>query len=151
MQERRAEPRLLCSDLIGVRLEGAGPAELTANLEDISPSGACVLLEQPAAPGARISLRLGRRRLRGRVQYCVHHEIGYFAGVRFDSGQQWSRKIYTPKHLLDPARLAGRRGGGAAERDGPAARAAAPLVGAAAGPLSGMPLPRGPHPRCTAR
>ena len=104
MKERRAEPRLWCSDLIKVRLEGAGAgrAELTANLEDISPSGACVQFEEPVPAGARLCLTLGRHKFRGRVTHCTHNEIGYFVGIRFDAGKVWSRKLYEPKHLLDP-------------------------------------------------
>ena len=107
MRERRAEPRLWCSDLIQVRLESES-AELTANLEDISPSGACVQFEEPVPAGARVCLTLGRRKFRGQVQYCVGNEIGYFAGVQFDAGQKWSRKLYEPKHLLDPSRVLAR-------------------------------------------
>jgi hypothetical protein len=112
MKERRAEPRLLCSDLIKVRLEGAGAgaeqADLVANLEDISPSGACLQFEQPVTVGARLCLTFGRHKFHGRAIYCTHSEIGYFVGVRFDAGQKWSRKIYEPKHLLDPARVVAR-------------------------------------------
>ncbi len=108
MKERRAHTRLWCSDLIKVRLEDAGgaSAELIANLEDISPSGACVQFEQPVPAGARVCLRLGRFLFRGQVMHCTHNEIGYFVGVRFDAGRVWSREIYEPKHLLDPARVA---------------------------------------------
>jgi len=109
MSERRAEARLLCSDLIKVRLEGATPAELMGNLEDISPSGACLQFEQPLAEGTRLTLHLGRRRFKGQVKYCFHHEIGYFAGVQFDPGYKWSRKVYEPKHLLDPTGLLDRK------------------------------------------
>jgi hypothetical protein len=105
MDERRAEPRYMCSDLIKVRWEGAGLAEVTANLEDISPSGACIQLEQPVPPGSAITLMLGRHKFKGCVRYCRRHEFGYFAGVRFDSGQKWSRDLYEPQHLLDPADL----------------------------------------------
>jgi hypothetical protein len=109
MRERRAEVRLWCSDLIKVRVEGAEPAELTVNLEDISPSGACLQLEQSLPVGARLALRLGRRTFRGQVRYCVYHEIGYFAGIEFDAGRKWSRELYQPKHLLDPTRVRGPR------------------------------------------
>jgi hypothetical protein len=105
MRERRLEIRLLCSDLIRVRLEGAAGREIDANLEDISPSGACVLLEQPVAAGAAISLLCRKRKFRGVVKYCVHHEIGYLAGVQFDAGHKWSRELYEPKHLVDPTRV----------------------------------------------
>lgn len=108
MRERRAEPRLWCSDLIKVRVEGAEPAELTANLEDISPSGACVQFEQAVPVGARLCLMLGRHKFRGQVQHCTHNEIGYFVGIRFDAGRKWSRQHYEPKHLLDPRRVTAR-------------------------------------------
>jgi len=123
MKERRAEPRMWCSDLIKVRLE-AESAELMANLENISPSGACVQFEQPVPAGARLCLVLGRHKFRGQVQYCVRNEIGYFAGVQFDAGRKWSRLIYEPKHLLDPmqvlARGAMRHRSKASVRSGPA-------------------------------
>ena len=106
MSERRAEPRFLCSDLIKVRIESSGqPAELIANLEDISPSGVCLQFDRPVPPGTRLSLMLGRYKFHGRTQYCAYDEIGYFVGVRFDAGRKWSRRLYQPKHLLDPAQL----------------------------------------------
>jgi len=109
ISEKRAEPRLWCSDLIRVRVESTESHLLTANLEDISRSGACVQLEEPVTAGAQICLMLGRRRFQGKVKYCIHNAIGYFAGVQFNSGRQWSRKLYEPEHLLDPARLVGRK------------------------------------------
>ena len=82
---------------------------VTANLEDISPSGACVQFERPVAAGAKLCLMLGRHRFRGTVAYCAYEEIGYFVGIRFDAGKKWSRTVYEPKHLLDPAQVVGRR------------------------------------------
>ena len=110
MRERRAEPRLWCSDLIKVRIEdlGGAPAEVIANLEDISPSGACVQFEHAVQPGARLCLRLGQHNFHGCVMHCTHNEIGYFVGVRFDAGRKWTRQAYEPKHLVDPARVAAR-------------------------------------------
>ena len=105
MRERRAEPRLLCSDLIRARVEGGEPVELTVNLEDISPSGASIQLEQEIAAGSRIRLQLGRHRFGGQVRYCIYREIGWFAGIRFDAGKKWSRELYEPQHLLDPRRV----------------------------------------------
>ena len=101
MNERRVEPRFLCSELIKVRLEDAGRAELTAILEDISPSGACLQTEEPLALGARVCLMCRRRRLRGTVKYCVRNEIGYFSGVQFDAGHKWSRQLFEPRHMLE--------------------------------------------------
>lgn len=109
MKERRAEARLWCSDLITVRQEGAKPSEWTANLEDISPSGACVQLERAVPVGAILILKFGRRKFRGAVKYCRHDEIGYFAGIQFEPGRKWSREIYEPKHLLDPMKVRARK------------------------------------------
>lgn len=111
MKERRAEPRLWCSDLIRVRVEGERPRELTGNLEDISASGACVLFEEPVPPGTRVCLKLGRHRFPGEVRHSTHHQIGYFVGIRFEAGTVWSREIYLPKHMLDPREVAARGSG----------------------------------------
>jgi hypothetical protein len=105
MIERRAETRLLCSDLIKVRLEGTRPRQLTANLEDISASGACLQLEEPLPLEAAVVLLCARRRFRGTVKYCIHNEIGYFIGIRFAARQKWSRERYEPEHLLDPTQV----------------------------------------------
>jgi PilZ domain len=105
VNERRAEPRLMCSELIQVRLAGVARPGLTANLEDISLSGACVQTEEPLPAGAAVDLRCGRRRFRGHVKYCLETELGYFAGIQFEAGQKWSRADYEPKHLLDARTL----------------------------------------------
>src|SRR5579871_4306755 len=108
MIDRRSETRLWCSDLIKVRLGGRG-VELVGNLEDISPSGACVQFEEPVTPGTRVALKLGRRLFRGCAEYCVHDDLGYFVGVWFDADCRWSRELYEPKHLLDPTQVAARK------------------------------------------
>ena len=98
MTERRSEPRLLCSELIMIRFDGA---ELTVNLEDISSSGACVQLEEPLEVGTRIRLK----GFGGVVKYCLRNEIGYFAGIQFDAGERWSQETWQPQHLLDPSQV----------------------------------------------
>jgi len=109
MKDRRREIRMWCSDLIHVRLDSAKPVDLIANLEDISPSGACVQFERPVPVGTPVVLRLGRRRLRGEVKYCTHNEVGYFAGIQFAPGHKWSRESYEPEHLLDPTKVRARK------------------------------------------
>jgi hypothetical protein len=98
--ERRTENRLWCSELIRVRV---GRREIGANLEDISPSGACVQTEEPLKQGARVSLLLGQRRWAGRVRYTLHNDIGYFAGIEFDGDPKWSPEAFRPGHMLDPS------------------------------------------------
>ena len=37
--------------------------------------------------------------------YCAYREIGYFVGVKFRAGTQWSEDVFLPQHLLDTGRL----------------------------------------------
>jgi hypothetical protein len=114
MLERRREQRLMCSDLIHIRLHGVrGPGALkNAILEDISSAGACVQIEEQVPVGARVDLLIEEHVLRGTVRYCLHREpIGYFAGMEFDAGVRWSRELVLPGHLTDP-RTIGRKQSG---------------------------------------
>ena len=102
MLEKRSEQRFMCSDLVNVRLESeAGPQEVIANLEDISPSGACVHLEAATQKGADIEIVCANCRLKGKVAYCRFVEIGYDVGIAFDQPRTWKRRQFRPKHLLN--------------------------------------------------
>ena len=109
MLERRWERRLLCADLVEVEWQDrAGRAlSTTAILEDISPSGACLQTDDPVPAEALIRVRHGRKILEGKVSYCAYRDIGYFTGVNFTAKQKWSRRVFRPKHLVDPAKLEG--------------------------------------------
>jgi len=81
--------------------EAGGLREEVANLEDISPSGACVQLEAAAREGADIEIVCAQCRLKGKVSYCRFVEIGYDVGVAFVKPRAWNRRQYMPKHLLE--------------------------------------------------
>jgi len=99
---------MLCADMVEITWKnGAGkPHRETALLEDISHSGACLQLETQVPLGAQVQWESPRKAFSGRVMYCVYREIGYFAGVEFDSVSKWSCKAFRPQHLLDLQRLA---------------------------------------------
>ena len=86
MNERRFEGRFLCADLVRVDwLEGEDDCRTTEGvLEDISPLGACVQVEEHIPPGTGISIAaiVGPMRARffGHVSYCVYRDYGYLAG-----------------------------------------------------------------------
>jgi hypothetical protein len=105
--ERRAEVRMLCADMVDVFWKDqAGRRQRAVGLlEDIAASGACLQLETPVPLGVEIRWQSPRRQFTGHVQYCVYREIGYFIGVEFDSASRWSKKAYTPQHLLDLQQL----------------------------------------------
>lgn len=101
--ERRSQSRLLCADLVDVEwLESHGRRRhCTALLEDISAHGACLQFEMPFPSGTAVQINCSGKHLNAKVCYCVYREIGYFVGVEFASGSQWSPEQFKPQHLLD--------------------------------------------------
>jgi hypothetical protein len=93
----------MCSELVKIVTAGADgpPVEAVANLEDISPSGACVQLEAAIPLGTDIEIVSSACRLKGRVRYCRFVEIGYDVGVQFEPRAAWDRRLFVPDHLLD--------------------------------------------------
>jgi hypothetical protein len=103
MTDRRTESRMLCADLVTVEWQ-VPPGALqsaTANLEDISPVGACLQMEEPVPPDSVIHVQHKKGVLECRVRYCVFREIGYFIGVEFSLGSEWSPQDFEPEHMLD--------------------------------------------------
>jgi hypothetical protein len=76
-----------------------------ANLEDISLSGACLQVENPIPLQTDVRIVYEKGELLGKVRYCVFREIGYFLGVEFQPGSEWSMRRFRPQHMLDPRRL----------------------------------------------
>ena len=107
MLNRRIELRLLCADLVDIdwRDQAGRLRRGVANLEDISQSGACLQVEKPVSLGSPLRITYPGGVLSGRVKYCVFREIGYFLGIEFEPGQQWSKQEFRPQHMLDPRRL----------------------------------------------
>ncbi|MGA2118837.1 MAG: PilZ domain-containing protein [Bryobacteraceae bacterium] len=102
MKEKRSEPRFMCADLVKVRIQDAdGAREVVANLEDISPSGACIQLEAAALEGADVEMICAKCLLRGKVRYCRFAQLGYDVGIEFDKRRSWNRSQFEPKHLLE--------------------------------------------------
>jgi hypothetical protein len=107
MLQKRSEPRFLCADLVKIQvLKKRKPAEsAVANLEDISPSGACLQMEQAILEGTDIEILCSRCRLRGKVKYCRFTETGYNVGVEFKKCKSWNLRRFEPRHFLDIAIL----------------------------------------------
>ena len=97
---------MLCADMLEVHWKDeTGDRQAMALLEDISPSGACLHLEIPIPSGTQIHWGFPKQQCGGTIRYCVYREIGYFIGVEFEAGFQWSKKTYLPQHLLDLKRF----------------------------------------------
>ena len=111
MEERRAEARILCADMVNIQWSDSSgrTRRATALLEDIARNGACLQVESALPLDGEIVLEHAKARMRGVVRYCVYREIGYFAGVQFTPDSEWSRSKFTPQHLLDLEELVKRR------------------------------------------
>ena len=110
MLRERSEARMLCADLVDIRWKdktGRGH-KVTALLEDISASGACVQLEMPIPNNTIVKIIHPKGQLQGSVKYCVYRDIGYFVGLQFEPDSKWSRKAFQPQHMLDMPRLLSR-------------------------------------------
>ena len=97
-------PRLLCADMIFVEVETKPKRwrRFHGNLEDISPSGACVEVDEPISVGVSIRLVCRGFRVTGTVRHCTFQKTGHLIGLEFQEGQKWSRGRFWPKHLTDP-------------------------------------------------
>jgi len=100
---RRDSDRSMCADLIKiVYTDEAGKKQKEmAALEDISPAGVCLQLEHPIPIDTPISILYPDGRYHGRTRYCIFQHTGYFLGVQFDPGYEWSKDQYMPSHLLE--------------------------------------------------
>src|SRR3954447_21443172 len=101
MNERRLESRFLCADLVKVEwmAEKDDLRTVEAVLEDISPLGACVQVEERIPLGAIVSISVSDAFFSGFVSYCVYRDYGYFVGVRLSDITRWSERIFHPQHL----------------------------------------------------
>jgi hypothetical protein len=102
MTEKRSEPRYMCSELVNIliRHEDHAVEQATANLEDISPSGACVQLDEAVRLGADIEIVCSTCRFKGKVRNCRYAGNWYDVGIAFDKPGAWDAKRYEPAHLL---------------------------------------------------
>ncbi len=98
----RRNPRMLCADLLKIRWKDySGVARKdVGNLDDISPGGACLRVDEPIEEGTVLTIIHPKGRYEGRIRYCIHEATGYYIGVEFLPGYRWSRSQYDPPHLL---------------------------------------------------
>ena len=77
---------------------------MEAVLEDISPLGACVQVDERIPLGARVSISVvpeETARFSGWVSYCVFRDYGYFVGIQFANETRWSSGVFEPQHLTN--------------------------------------------------
>lgn len=108
--QRRLEGRFLCADVVSLTcLEGERVKTTEAVLEDISPVGACVQVEEAVPLGTEVALTAADKSLFGVVSYCVYRDYGFFVGIHFSDETHWSRRVFEPDHLISMETLARRQ------------------------------------------
>jgi hypothetical protein len=108
--ERRIESRFLCADVVHLTcMESRRVRTLEAMLEDISPVGACLQIEEDVPLSTEVALTAGDKTLYGVVSYCAYREYGYFVGIHFCDDTHWSRKVFEPDHLTSIESITGSR------------------------------------------
>jgi PilZ domain len=108
--EKRFEHRFLCADIVLVSWISDGlQHEEHGNLEDISPSGCGLLMEQAVSESTDIEVRCEGHAFDGTVRYCRQTEIGFDIGIQFTKAGAWKREEFEPQHLFDVQSLKSER------------------------------------------
>jgi hypothetical protein len=92
-----------CSELVAiVNVTRRGVARsVMGNLEEIGERTALVLTEYPLAVGSRVHIACRSHILKGATISCKFHEaLGYFLEVELAPASRWSRRWFSPQHLL---------------------------------------------------
>ena len=107
MNEKRIEPRLLCSSFVELtrRDRSRRQARHIVNLENISRSGACIAADQPFPLHTPVLLDYIDGQLPGAVRYSQYWNGSYLIGIRFSFGCKWAVECFEPKHLTDLQQL----------------------------------------------
>lgn|GEM_PF-526236 len=102
MRPERREERELCADLVKIQWTPESGRTLSewGILEDISPSGACLQVEQRIPSDTVVSLHFSGDQCQARVKYCNPERGNYLIGVEFENGYRWSRRRFKPEHLI---------------------------------------------------
>ncbi len=107
MQFGATGSRVLCSELVCLKWKDdkGVDREITGDLEAISRGEAWLQLDAPIPAATPLRIGFGRGELKGVVQACTGEDWIYDVTVLLDEDTPWSRRRFTPKHLLDPTLL----------------------------------------------
>ena len=93
----------LCSELVTVTYEDSlgQLCQTAANLEEISTTGATILLEEKPHLGSAIFLTLNERHVFGRVMSTIHDSVlGWLVKIALDADSKWNLEWFSPQQLL---------------------------------------------------
>src|SRR5438552_1321994 len=95
MLDRRAEPRLLCADVVAIEWtdKSGHICHCAANLEDISQSGLGLQVEHPLPLLTTVHISHERGELVGRVKSCVLRHSGTYWVLSLSKGSDGRRAV----------------------------------------------------------
>lgn len=104
ISEQRRHDRLLCAGLVEVRWsdEDGYPCETMANLDNLCPGGACLLVDSPIPAGTRIAIGHLICQVQAEIRYCSSSELGWEVGAQFLTGKTPGIQACHPSHSVDP-------------------------------------------------
>jgi hypothetical protein len=100
MPRTTRQTAFLCSHLVMVRTDLDPSRLVVAIIEEISPKGACLRLETDISEGLGVEILCPGCSLRGKVRNCHAESTDYEVVVSLACGERWSRRWFTPDHLL---------------------------------------------------
>jgi len=105
----RRHDRLLCAGLVDVRWSDRDgfPCETVANLEDLTPAGACLRIDCPIPPGTRIGVGHLVGQTEAEIRHCSRVDLGWVVGVQFLAGKSPGNRVCRPSHVVDPQSVSG--------------------------------------------
>lgn len=104
ISEQRRHDRLLCAGLVDVRWsdENGYPCETVANLDNLSPGGACLFLDSPIPKGTRVAIGHLICQVEAEIRFCSPSELGWVVGAQFLTGKTPGIRACNPRHAVDP-------------------------------------------------
>jgi len=105
MGTKHTKGGMLCSEILSLQLHSTSghEHEVKVNLEEIWPTGALFLADEPIQPDTSVWFSGGGAAYRGRlVAQTLSRGLGYFIEMQFQPGCVWSARQYRPKHLFNP-------------------------------------------------
>ncbi|QOY90365.1 hypothetical protein [Paludibaculum fermentans] len=106
--------RYLCSKLVSIQLPAAGGAErvIDGNLEEISPCGAYLNVEEPIH--TQLSMRFSCSDNQGQHEFAGvvtgssrDPDTGYYIEMQFHPGTTWSPAAFHPNHMIRASAVLG--------------------------------------------
>jgi len=85
-----------------IKVTRRGIAEsIPGNLEEIGERSALVLTESPIPIESRMHIACREHVLRGVTKSCkFDRDLGYFVEIELAPASRWSRRWFSPRHLL---------------------------------------------------